>query len=125
MTPLSGLSGTFILWRASLARLLAWFDGRASAGHLFYPKLFSLFIALNMGCYWWALLTAYPEKMWTYEAPEILLMSLPVSVLGGMFDFLSLFVTLFMARRAIASTSNTAYIGYLGIDLVIAIAATA
>jgi hypothetical protein len=121
----SGPSGTFILWRASLARLLAWFDRQAATGRRFYAKLFGLFIALNMGCYWWALLTAYPEKMWTHEAPDILLMSLPVSVLGGLFDFLSLFVTLFMARRAVASTNNASYMGYLSVDLVIAIAATA
>lgn len=125
LSGLAGLSGTFVLWRESLARLLTWFNGRAATGRLFYPKLFGLFVTLNMGCYWWALMTVYPEKMWTDEAPEILLMSLPVSVLGGMFDFLSLFLTLFMARRAIASTSNVAYIGYLSIDLAIAIAAAA
>ncbi len=117
--------GLFTNWRQSLVHLLAWFEAlRARTPH-FNKKLFALFIGLNLACFWWALLTAYPEKLLTYEAREITLMSVPVSVLGGLFDFLSLFVTLHIARRALEATSNRVFISYLCIDLVIAIAATA
>lgn len=119
------MSRVFTQWRQSLLQLIARFERRAAETRRFYSRLFAIFIGLNFGCYWWALLTAYPEKMASYEAREIALMSVPVSLLGGLFDFLSLFITLLIARRAIASTSNAAYIGYLSIDVVIALAATA
>lgn len=119
------MSRVFLQWREALLGLLAWFERCAAEIPRFYSRLFAIFVGLNMTCYWWALLTAYPEKMLTYEAREIALMSVPVSVLGGLFDFLSLFVTLMIARRAVASTSNAAYVGYLSIDIVIAAAAGA
>jgi hypothetical protein len=119
------MSRVFAQWLVSLIGLLAWFQRRAAEVPRFYSRLFVIFVGLNMTCYWWALLTAYPEKMLSYEAREIALMSVPVSLLGGLFDFLSLFVTLLIARRAVASTSNAAYVGYLSIDIVIAAAACA
>lgn len=118
-------SATFDRWRKSLLDLLVWFQALKARTHSFHKKLFGVFIGLNMGCYWWALLTAYPEKMLTYEAREIVLMSVPVSILGGVFDYLSLFITLFIARRALATPSNRVFVAYLSIDLLIAIAATA
>ena len=117
--------GLFANWRQSLVRLLAWFEALRARTPQFHKKLFAIFIGLNLACFWWALMTAYPEKMLTYEAREIALMSVPVSVLGGLFDFLSLFVTLHIARRALAASSNRVFVAYLSIDLVIAIAATA
>ncbi len=119
------MSRVFIQWRESLLHLVAWFERRAIETPRFYSRLFAIFVGLNMACYWWALLTAYPEKMLTYEAREIALMSVPVSLFGGAFDFLSLFVTLMIARRAIASSNNATYVGYLSIDIVIAVAACA
>ena len=97
--------GLFANWRQSLVRLLAWFEALRVRTPHFHKKLFALFIGLNLACFWWALLTAYPEKLLTYEAREITLMSVPVSVLGGLFDFLSLFVTLHIARRALEAAA--------------------
>lgn len=51
-------------------------------------------------------------------------MGFPVSVMGALFDSLSLFVTLIIVRRALLSTNNMRYIGYLSIDLLIAVLAT-
>lgn len=117
--------GLFTNWRQSLVRLLACFEAPRARSEHFNKKFFALFIGLNLACFWWALLTAYPEKLLTHEAREITLMSVPISVLGGLFDFLSLFVILHIARRALEATSNRVFISYLCIDLVIAIAATA
>jgi hypothetical protein len=124
-TELTADPGVFADWRASLARLLAGFDTLRARTGAFYKKLFAVFIGLNMACFWWALLTAYPEKMLSYEAREIALMSVPVSLFGGLFDFLSLFITLYIARRALATSSNRVFVAYLSIDLVIAIVAAA
>lgn len=121
----SSSQGVFARWRTSLLGLLDWFGSLRARTRAFYSKLLVIFVGLNLTCFWWAVLTAYPDKMLSFEAREIALMSLPVSVLGGLFDFLSLFVTLTIARRAVASDSNAAYVGYLSIDIVIAVAATA
>jgi hypothetical protein len=117
-------SALFARWRRSLADLLIWFDGLRGRTASFHKKLFAVFVGINMGCFWWALLTAYPEKMLTYEAREIVLMSVPVAIMGGMFDYLSLFVTLWIARRALRASSNAVFVACLSIDLAIAVAAT-
>jgi hypothetical protein len=118
-------ASVFNRWRSSLAALLLWFEDLKARTPGFHKKLFAAFMGLNMACFWWALLTAYPEKMLTHEAREIVLMSFPVSIFGGLFDYLSLFVTLLIARRALATPDNRAFLSYLSIDLLIAIAATA
>ena len=41
-----------------------------------------------------------------------------------MFDSVSLLVTLYIVRLALSSTSNLSYLGYLNVDLVIAVLAT-
>jgi hypothetical protein len=51
-------------------------------------------------------------------------MGFPVAVLGAVFDCLSLLVTLHIVKRALASTNNFSYLGYLSIDLLIAFLAT-
>lgn len=118
-------TGLFAHWRGSLLQVLRWFESLGQRTRFFYLKVFAFFVALNFLCFWWALLTAYPEQLSGPEAMQTTLMSPSVGLLGGLFDFLSLFVTLYMARRAIAAESNLSYVGYLSIDLVIAILATA
>lgn len=117
-------TGMFAHWRDSLFQVLRWFEDISERTRFFYVKAFAFFVCLNFLCYWWAVLTAYPNLMLGTEAREVVLMSPSVGVLGGLFDFLSLFVTLYMARRAIATESNLGYLGYLSVDFVIAILAT-
>jgi hypothetical protein len=114
----------FPFWRKSLQHFLAWFTDKRAATRYFYPKLFLFFVALNLACYWWALLTTYPQHLTSYKGEEYVLMGFPVSVMGALFDSLSLFVTLIIVRRALLSTNNMRYIGYLSIDLLIAVLAT-
>ena len=117
-------TGLFAHWRESLFQVLRWFVDLGQRTRFFYLKVFAFFVGLNFLCFWWALLTAYPEQLAGREAFQTALMSPPVGLLGGLFDFMSLFVTLYMARRAIAAESNFSYVGYLSIDLIIAILAT-
>lgn len=49
----------------------------------------------------------------------------PVGILGALFDSLSFFVTLFIVRRALSTTSTISYLSHLSIDFFIAVAAAA
>ena len=86
--------------------------------------MFLFFITLNMGCYWWALLTAFPEYLRGVAAWHYFKVSLPVGFLGAIFDSLSFFVTIYIIRRAIRSRNTLEYVSHLSIDLLIAIIAT-
>ena len=90
----------------------------------FYLNAFLFFIFLNLACYFLALLTAYPGYLFGYKRAEYLIMSLPVGFLGAVFDSLSLFVTIFIVKRAIRSENTFAYISYLSVDVLIAILAS-
>ena len=121
---MENLSVVFIHWRGSLLRFHDWFEGRRASTRNFRLTTFLFFVALNLGCYWWALLTTYPQFLVGPKADEYVLMGFPVAVLGALFDSLSLLVTLYIVRRALSSTSNLSYLGYLSVDLVIAVLAT-
>lgn len=90
----------------------------------FYAKLFLFFVGLNIACYWIAMLTAFPEVALGPRRVHYLWVQFPVGVLGAVFDSLSLFVTVLMVRRALASTSNASYVAHLSIDIGIAVLAT-
>ncbi|NQV55730.1 MAG: hypothetical protein HQ503_07715 [Rhodospirillales bacterium] len=117
-------SSIFVHWRQGLAQFLAWFMARRAATSYFYAKIALFFVGLNLACYWWALVTAYSEHLLGPKAIEYVLTGFPVAIFGAVFDCLSLFITLFIVRRALASTSNTNYVAFLSVDLLIAIAAT-
>ena len=118
------MSTVFDYWRASLIYLLVRFGDLRDGTRFFLIKLFAAFVALNLVCFWSALLTTYPHLIVGPEADELVLMQVPVGVLGGLFDFLSLFVTLHIAQRAVASADNTRYLAYLSVDLAIAVLAS-
>jgi hypothetical protein len=114
----------FGIWRQSLTRLHDWFIEKRTAGRkLFYVRAFAVFFAINLGCYWWALITAYPGNIVSYKWDEFILMGFPVSLMGATFDSFSLIVTLLIVRRALASDNNARYVAFLSVDFVIAILA--
>jgi len=114
----------FVHWRNLLLHFLDWFENlRRSTCH-FYAKIFAVFAVLNLACYWWALLTTYPNLLFGHKALEYVLTGFPVSMLGAVFDCVSLLVTVFIVRRALASNNNLSYLCYLSVDLVIAIVAS-
>jgi hypothetical protein len=114
----------FSYWRNSLLHLYTWFQDLRERKRHFYGKAFLVFAALNLACYWWALITAYAGLLGTEKALEYVLTGFPVAIFGAVFDSLSLLVTLYIVRRAIESTSNLSFFGYLSVDLVIAVLAT-
>lgn len=121
---MSTSSHAFDFWRQALRHFLEVFERYRSTTRFFYAKVFFGFALLNFGCYWWALITAYRELLYTDEVLEFILISFPVGIMGAMFDSLSLFVTLFIIRRALVTQNNLKYMSYLSVDIVIAILAT-
>jgi len=117
-------STIFTYWRESLLHLHTWFESLRHRTRYFYIKTFLVFIALNLTCFWWAFLTTYPKLLFTDKAMEYVLIGFPVAIFGAAFDSLSLLVTLYIVRRAIASKNNLNFFGYLSIDLFIAVLAT-
>lgn len=118
------MSKIFVLWRRSLTETLHYLNGMKAQTRFFYLKVFVAFIIVNLVCFWWALLTTYPQLLSSYKADEYILMSGPVAVMGAMFDSLSLLVTIYIIKKALASPSNASYLGLLSIDIAIAVLAT-
>ncbi|MGB7084336.1 MAG: hypothetical protein WBD47_02190, partial [Phormidesmis sp.] len=112
------------IWRRSLSRLLDFYARKRGSLTSFFPKLFIFFMLLNMSCYWLAILTAYPEEAFGNDRLQYLLMQFPVGFLGALFDSLSFFITVWIARRALKTTTLPSYIAHLSIDVLIAIVAT-
>ena len=112
------------IWRKSLAKLLAFYERKRGSLVSFFPKLFIAFMLINMICYWLAIITAYPQELVGDERLEYFLMQFPVGFLGAVFDSLSFFITVWIAKRALKTTSLPSYIAHLSIDVVIAILAT-
>ena len=111
------------IWRHSLAKLLRFYDAKRGKLRRFFPKLFLFFVALNIACYWMAILTAYPHEIRS-EPMHYFLLQFFVGFLGAVFDSASFFVTIWIARRALETTSTTSYVLHLSIDFIIAILAT-
>lgn len=114
----------FSYWRESLLQFFNWFENLRGATHYFYIKTFAVFVVLNLACFWWAFLTAYTDLLFSDKVMEYVLTGFPVAVFGAVFDSLSLLVTLYIVKRALASKSNLSFFGYLSIDLLIAVLAT-
>ena len=112
------------LWRDALHRVLDIYERRRGSVKIFFPILFGFFIFLNVACYWWAIYTAFPHYMMTHEAAHYVKLQIPVGILGALFDSLSFFVTIWIIRRALASTKTSEYVFHLSLDLVIAVIAT-
>jgi len=111
-------------WRVALHQILDLYERRSGPIQVFFPILFGFFIFLNVSCYWWAIYTAFPQYMMTHEAAHYMKLQIPVGLLGALFDSLSFFVTIWIIRRALATTQTSEYIFHLSLDLVIAILAT-
>ena len=112
------------IWRTALHQVLDFYERKRGSIFIFFPILFFFFIILNILCYWWAIYTAFPHYMQTHEADHYIKLQFPVGFLGALFDSLSFFVTIWIIRRALASTKTRDYIFHLSLDFFIAILAT-
>jgi hypothetical protein len=113
----------FSEWRTSLQSLLDRFGALRDRTPLFYPKAFAVFAAISFCCYWVALLGIYPELLSSDESLEHTIMSVPVSLIGAIFDTASLLITLFVIRRALRTDSDFAFTAYLSLGLILPVCA--
>ncbi|MGB5593244.1 MAG: hypothetical protein WBM32_08450 [Crocosphaera sp.] len=116
--------GIVVIWKQSLEKLLDYYQSKRGELRKFFPKLFFFFVVLNISCYWWAMLTAYPHHVFGDEKVHYFLIQFPIGFLGALFDSLSFFVTVYIARKALKTTSTTSYLAHLSVDIIIAILAT-
>lgn len=115
----------FEIWKASLSRLLSYYETTRGRLARFFPMLFLFFVVLNIACYWWAMFTAFPHLMARADSRHYyFLIQFPVGILGAMFDSFSFFVTIYIIRRALWSRNSFEYVAHLSLDFVIAILAT-
>ncbi len=111
-------------WRKDLNRALLFYESKRSQGDSFFLYLFIFFVFLNITCYWFAMVTAFPSLVFGKTFGYYFKVQFPVGILGALFDSLSFFVTIFIVRRALSTVSTKIYIAHLSIDLVIAVLAT-
>jgi hypothetical protein len=111
-------------WKRSLNTLLVFYDKRRPRIGKFLIFLFPFFVLLNIVCYWWAMVTAFPSLLTGSSGVYYFKVQFPVGFLGALFDSLSFFVTIYIIRRALEANSTKSYIGHLSVDLLIAALAT-
>jgi hypothetical protein len=112
------------IWRDALHQVLDVYERKRGSIKVFFPLLFLFFVGLNIACYWWAIYTAFPFYMQTHEASHYVKLQIPVGFLGALFDSVSFFVTIWIIKRALASTKTSEYVFHLSLDLLIAVLAT-
>ena len=118
------LSKTIYLWRDDLGKLLNYYERIKDQLDTLFLYLFLFFIFLNIGSYWFAMLTAFPNLVFGKTFSYYFKVQFPVGFLGALFDSLSFFITINIIKRALRNKGNVAYIAHLSIDILIAILAT-
>jgi hypothetical protein len=111
-------------WKIFLEKTLNWFSEKNEKTNYFHFKLAMFFIIVNFTFFWIGLYTTYPHLLESRKAIEYQLMSIPVSLMGATFDFLSLYITIWIAKFAVKSGKTSTYFKMIFIDLAIAILAT-
>ena len=118
------MDSTITIWKDSLNRLIVFYEAKRGNIFVFYPLLFLFFVLINIGCYWWAMFTAFPELTHGSAGIHYFKIQFPVGFLGALFDSLSFFVTILIIRHAIQARKGIEYVAHLSLDLVIAVLAT-
>ena len=118
------LNDTIKIWRLDLNRLIRYYDNRKSQIEHFFIYLFVFFIIINISCYWFAMITAFPYLVFGSTFDYYFKIQFPVGLLGALFDSFSFFITIYIIQKALKTTDDKVYIAHLSIDVLIAIIAT-
>jgi hypothetical protein len=112
------------IWKDYLKQLITFYETKRGNIFTFYLFLFLCFVLINIGCYWWAMFTAFPELTHGSAGAYYFKIQFPVGFLGALFDSLSFFVTIYIIRHALRTEKDIQYVAHLSLDLIIAILAT-
>ena len=118
------LNEIFSFWRKNLQKILFIYKEKKEQTEHFFLYLFIFFIIINITCYWFAMVSAFPNLVFGSTFNYYFKVQFPVGILGALFDSLSFFVTIYIVKRALLSNDNKIYIAHLSIDLIIATIAT-
>ena len=118
------LTDTIIIWRLDLNRLILYYKNKKSKIEHYFIYLFLFFVILNISCYWFAMITAFPNLVFGSTFGYYFKIQFPVGILGALFDSLSFFITIYIIQKALKTTNDKVYIAHLSIDVLIAILAT-
>ena len=118
------LTDTIIIWRLDLNRLILYYKNKKSKIEHYFIYLFLFFVILNISCYWFAMITAFPNLVFGSTFGYYFKIQFPVGILGALFDSLSFFITIYIIQKALKTTNDRVYIAHLSIDVLIAILAT-
>ena len=99
-------------WRKDLQRALLFYESKRSKGDSFFSYMF---IFLNIICYWFAMVIAFPSLVFGKTFGYYFKVQFPVGILGALFDSLSFFVTILIVRRALLTVSTKIYIAHFNL----------
>ena len=112
------------IWQRELVIILGVYQFFRNRNPLFFLYLLAFFFLVNSICYWLAIAASFPELI-NEQLLRMFKIQLPVALMGGLFDSLSFFVTIWLIRYASKASSGTKLVGILSLDLLIAAVATA
>ena len=95
------LNDTIKIWRLDLIRLIRYYENRKSQIENFFIYLFVFFIIINISCYWFAMITAFPNLVFGSTFNYYFKIQFPVGLLGALFDSLSFFITIYIIQKAL------------------------
>lgn len=110
------MNSIIVIWKDYLKQLLVFYEAKRGNIFVFYPLLFLFFVLINIGCYWWAIFTAFPELTRGSAGAYYFKVQFPVGFLGALFDSLSFFVTILIIRHALQTRKGIDYIAHLSLD---------
>ena len=113
-----------LIWRKDLGSLLLYYEKKRKNTKVFFIYLFLFFIIINIVCYWFAMVSAFPELVFGETFFYYFKVQFMVGILGALFDSLSFFVTIWIINQALLTINNKAYMAHLSIDIFIALLAT-
>jgi len=115
----------FYNWKLALSNLFENYKKYKPKTAYLLPIVLIFFILLNIICYWFAMMTAFPDLVFSSETGyHYFKVQFPVGILAGLFDTISFFVTLYIIKHALQSTTNFSFVAHLTIDVLIALSAT-
>jgi len=111
------------VWQAELSNILSIYLSYKKHTRLFFLQILIFFFLVNALCYWLAVYLAFPELL--QDLTRTFKIQLIVALMGGLFDSLSFFITIWLIRKASRAFNTLKFFGILSVDLIVAALATA
>ena len=111
------------VWQQELFNILSFYQTYKTKHPFFFLRLLAFFFLVNAACYWLAVFSSFPGLL--SDPVRMFKIQLTVALLGGLFDSLSFFITIWLIQQASKAYNGLEFAGILSVDLIIAVIATA